>query len=81
MGLLNFFKSNKRRSTEEDYETDYFECESDVEAALNYLDNHENCSLEEYEAWLTHREEARKTIKENKEKSHGRKPYDTGTRT
>lgn len=63
MSLLDFFKHNKCRATKENYETDYFECEDDVEAALNYLNNHENCSLEEYEAWLTHREEAMKAIR------------------
>ena len=40
--------------------------EDDVEAALNYLDNHPNCALEDYEAWLTHRENAIKEIEENK---------------
>ena len=33
---------------------EYLKCEDDVEAALNYLDNHPKCTLEEYEAWLTH---------------------------
>lgn len=45
---------------------EYFKCEDDVEAALNFLDNHPDCTLEEYEAWLTHRENAIKEIKENK---------------
>ena len=44
---------------------EYFKCEDDVEAALNFLDNHPNCTLEEYEAWLTHRENAIKEIKES----------------
>lgn len=43
----------------------YFECEDDVEAALNYLDNHPNCTIEEYEEWLNGREEAIKEIKEH----------------
>ena len=45
---------------------EYFKCEDDVEAALNYLDNHPDCTLEEYEAWLTHRENAIKEIEESK---------------
>lgn len=45
---------------------EHFKCEDDVEAALNFLDNHPNCTLEEYEAWLTHRENAIKEIEENK---------------
>ena len=45
---------------------EYFKCEDDVEAALNFLDNHPDCTLEEYEAWLTHRENAIKKIEENK---------------
>lgn len=45
---------------------EYFKCEDDVEAALNFLDNHPDCTLEEYEAWLTHRENAIKEIEENK---------------
>ena len=44
---------------------EYFKCEDDVEAALNFLDNHPDCTLEEYEAWLTHRENAIKEIEEN----------------
>lgn len=45
---------------------EYLKCEDDVEAALNFLDNHPDCTLEEYEAWLTHRENAIKEIEENK---------------
>ena len=45
---------------------EYFKCEDDVDAALNFLDNHPDCTLEEYEAWLTHRENAIKDIEENK---------------
>ena len=45
---------------------EYFKCEDDVEAVLNFLDNHPDCTLEEYEAWLTHRENAIKDIEENK---------------
>ena len=44
---------------------EYFKYEDMVEAALNYLDNHPDCTLEEYEAWLTHRENAIKEIKES----------------
>lgn len=44
---------------------EYLKCENDVEAALNFLDNHPDCTLEEYEAWLTHRENAIKEIKES----------------
>ncbi len=62
--LLNLFKK-----TESSNEVDisYFDCEDSVEAALNYLDNHPDCTLEEYEEWLSHREEAVKEIKENYE--------------
>ena len=44
---------------------EHLKCEDDVEAALNFLDNHPKCTLEEYEAWLTHRENAIKEIKES----------------
>lgn len=44
----------------------YFEVEDDVEAALIYLDNHKNVSLDEYLDWLEGREKAMKTIRENK---------------
>lgn len=44
----------------------YFELEDDVEAALMYLDNHKNVSLDEYLDWLEGREKAMKTIRENK---------------
>ena len=66
--LLNLFKRDrpKRERPKDDYiGLSYFECEDSVEAALNYLDNHPNCTLEEYEEWLRHREEAIKKIKEN----------------
>ena len=43
----------------------YFEVEDDVEAALIYLDNHKNVSLDEYLDWLEGREKAMKTIREN----------------
>ena len=49
---------------------EYFKCEDDVEAALSYLDNHPNCSIEEYEEWLTHREKAIKEIEENKRENN-----------
>ena len=44
----------------------YFEVEDDVEAALIYLDNHKNVSLDEYLDWLEGREKAMKTIRENR---------------
>ena len=44
----------------------YFELEDDVEAALMYLDNHKNVSLDEYLDWLEGREKAMKTIRENR---------------
>lgn len=62
MKLLNLFKRNKPN---DEIDLSYFECEDSVEAALNYLDTHPNCSLEEYEEWLTHREKAIKEIKKN----------------
>ena len=58
--LLNLFGRDDSKDLDE-----YFELEDDVEAALVWLDNHPNATLEEYEAWLTHREEAIKKIKEN----------------
>jgi copper oxidase (laccase) domain-containing protein len=60
--LLNLFKKNKQS---DEIDMSYFDCEDSVEAALNYLDNHPDCTLEEYEEWLSHREEAVKEIKEN----------------
>ena len=54
------------RDNPSDETNSYFECEDMVEAALNYLDNHPDCTLEEYESWLTHRENAIKEIKESK---------------
>jgi len=60
--LLNLFKKNKQS---DEVDMSYFDCEDSVEAALNYLDNHPDCTLEEYEEWLSHREEAVKDIKEN----------------
>lgn len=44
----------------------YFELEDDVEAALTYLDNHKNVSLDEYLDWLEGREKAMKTIREKR---------------
>lgn len=61
VNILNLFKKDEKNEEIESY----FECEDSVEAALNYLDNHPNCSIEEYEEWLSHREEAVKEIKEN----------------
>lgn len=60
--LLNLFKKNKKS---DEVDMSYFDCEDSVEAALNYLDNHPDCTIEEYEEWLSHREEAVKEIKEN----------------
>lgn len=60
--LLNLFKKNKQS---DEVDMSYFDCEDSVEAALNYLDNHPDCTIEEYEEWLNHREEAVKDIKEN----------------
>lgn len=60
--LLNLFKKNKQS---DEIDMSYFDCDDSVEAALNYLDNHPDCTLEEYEEWLSHREEAVKEIKEN----------------
>lgn len=60
--LLNLFKKNKQS---DEVDMSYFDCEDSVEAALNYLDNHPDCTIEEYEEWLSHREKAVKEIKEN----------------
>ena len=60
--LLNLFKKNKQS---DEVDMSYFDCEDSVEAALNYLDNHPDCTIEEYEKWLSHREKAIKEIKEN----------------
>lgn len=61
INLRNLFKNDKEQKELESY----FECEDSVEAALNYLDNHPDCTIEEYEEWLSHREKAIKEIKEN----------------
>lgn len=61
--LLNLFKRNE---PSDEVDMSYFECEDSVEAALNYLDNHPDCTLEEYEEWLSHREKAIKEIEENR---------------
>lgn len=55
----------KKQETETDL-LSYFEVEDDVEAALMYLDNHKNVSLDEYLDWLEGREKAMKTIRENR---------------
>lgn len=62
INLLNLFKRNE---PSDEVDMSYFDCEDSVEAALNYLDNHPNCTIEEYEEWLSHREKAIKEIKEN----------------
>ena len=59
--LLNLFKKNEQS---DEVDMSYFDCDDSVEAALNYLDNHPDCTLEEYEEWLSHREKAVKEIKE-----------------
>lgn len=61
--MINIFKH--KNDKQEDIDLSYFDCEDMVEAALIYLDNHPNCTLEEYEAWLTDRENAIRKIKEN----------------
>ena len=60
--LLNLFEKNKQS---DEVDMSYFDCEDSVEAALNYLDNHPDCTIEDYEEWLSHREEAVKEVKEN----------------
>ena len=55
----------KKQETETDL-LSYFELEDDVEAALMYLDNHKNVSLDEYLDWLEGREKAMKTIREKR---------------
>ena len=62
INLLNLFKRNEPSDEVDMY---YFDCEDSVEAALNYLDNHPDCTIEEYEEWLSHREKAIKEIEEN----------------
>ena len=57
----------KKQETETDL-LSYFELEDDVEAALIYLDNHKNVSLDEYLDWLEGREKAMKTIRENRKR-------------
>ena len=57
----------KKQETETDL-LSYFELEDDVEAALMYLDNHKNVSLDEYLDWLEGREKAMKTIRENRKR-------------
>lgn len=61
INLRNLFKNDKEREELESY----FKCEDSVEAALNFLDNHPDCTLEEYEEWLNHRENAIKKIEES----------------
>lgn len=61
INLRNLFKNDKEREELESY----FKCEDSVEAALNFLDNHPDCTLEEYEEWLSHRENAIKEIEES----------------
>ena len=62
INLRNLFKNDKEREELESY----FKCEDSVEAALNFLDNHPDCTLEEYEEWLRHRENAIKEIEESR---------------
>lgn len=60
--ISRIFKCNKYDDLLSDFNYD-----DEIEAALNYLDNHPNCTIEEYEEWLTNRELARQTIKSNYE--------------
>lgn len=64
MNLFDVFKRHKSEKSICEIDLSYFECDDSVDAALNYLDNHPNCTLEEYEEWLSHRENAIKEIKE-----------------
>ncbi len=63
--MFKLFRLFERDKPKDEIDMSYFDCEDDVEAAMNYLDNHPNCTIEEYEAWLTHRENAIKKIKES----------------
>ena len=63
--MFKLFRLFERDKPKDEIDMSYFDCEDSVEAALNYLDNHPNCTIEEYEEWLSHREEAIKEIKEN----------------
>lgn len=65
--LLGIFIKSKNR--DKDVLAEYYECEDDIEAALTWLDNHPNTTLEEYEDWLTGREEAMSKIKLSKSKN------------
>ena len=61
-----FFKAKDKNANDFD---EYYEYEDDVEAALTWLDNHPNATLEEYEDWLTGREDAISKIKLSKSKN------------
>ena len=65
--LLGIFIKSKNR--DKDVLAEYYEYEDDVEAALTWLDNHPNATLEEYEDWLTGREDAISKIKLSKSKN------------
>lgn len=58
--LFGFFK---KKTVDRDLADllNYYECEDIVEDALNWLDNHEDATLEEYEAWLEEREKLSKS--------------------
>lgn len=62
----------KLKKCDGDTLAEYYECEDDVEAAMVWLDNHPNATLEEYEAWLTSREEAIAKIKLSKSEAKNR---------
>lgn len=63
--MFKLFRPFERDKPKDEIDMSYFDCEDSVEAALNYLDNHPNCTIEEYEEWLSHREDAIKEMKEN----------------
>ena len=62
INILNLFKRDKEFEELESY----FDYDDAVEASLTWLDNHPNATLEEYEDWLTSREEAMSKIKLSK---------------
>lgn len=63
--MFKLFRLFERDKPKDGIDMSYFDCEDSVEAALNYLDNHPDCTIEEYEEWLSHREKAIKEIEEN----------------
>lgn len=65
--LLGIFMKSK--NSDKNMFNEYYECEDDVEAALVWLDNHPNATLEEYEVWLNGRDDAISKIKLSKSKN------------